>query len=136
MCSMCRATRGKSSLMRMLGTEVGMSRNRPPLTCDGFGSKVSNWLAPPVIHRRMHDLHRLGLEAVSLANALNQPETPAPVAPAAASRSQSRRVIEACRAKSRAICRFLVAEVVRPRIFAGSAEVSRLQLRDRINGSA
>src|SRR5437660_6642834 len=89
--SMCLAIFGRYSLMRMPGTAVGMSLNGPPLTCPGFMSKVSNWLGPPVIHRRMHAFLRFGWAAASFARASNHPETQQLATPADVNRSQSRR---------------------------------------------
>src|SRR5947209_2838714 len=89
--SMKRATFGRCSLMRTPGAEVAISLYGPPLEVPGFKSKVSIWLGPPVIHRRMHERRRCGLAAVSAANASNQPEAEQPATPAAARRSQSRR---------------------------------------------
>src|SRR3954468_2842636 len=89
--SMFLASLGRCSLMWMPGTAVGMSLNGPPLTCPGFMSKVSNWLGPPVIHRRMHAFLRFGWAAAAFARASNHPETQQPATPADVNRSQSRR---------------------------------------------
>ena len=69
-----------------------MGLKGPLLAWPGLGSKVSVWLGPPDIQRRMHDLRRFGCAAVSAARASIQPEAEAPEAPAAASRITCRRV--------------------------------------------
>src|SRR5438132_7066008 len=92
-CSMFLASRGRCSLIRMPGIDVWISLKGPPLTCPGFRSKVSIWLGPPVIHRRMQALRRFGCAAAAFARASNHPETQQPAAPADVKRSQSRREI-------------------------------------------
>ena len=52
-CCIRAARLGKSSLMWMPGTSVGIARNGPPVFTPGFGSHVSNWLAPPASQRRI-----------------------------------------------------------------------------------
>jgi len=43
----CLAVCGKSSLMCVPETEVGMALNGPPVSVFGFGSHDSSWLKPP-----------------------------------------------------------------------------------------
>ena len=81
----CRASRGRCSLIRMPGTAVSIALNSPPLAWPGLGSKVSIWLGPPVIQSRMHDLRRAGCPAASAASDSIQPEVEKPTTPAAAS---------------------------------------------------
>src|SRR5205807_3308128 len=85
------ANRGKCSLMRMPGTAVGISLKGPPWAVPGFRSKVSLWLGPPSIHSRMHDLCLAPVAAARPASTLSQPDSDAPVTPAAVSLSRSRR---------------------------------------------
>ena len=54
--STCRAIRGKYSHTWMPGTLVLIGRNGPPVGRPGFMSKVSMWLGPPAIHKRMQRL--------------------------------------------------------------------------------
>src|SRR5262249_39754145 len=84
---------GRCSLIWMPGTAVGMALYGPPLTWPGFRSKVSIWLGPPVIHRRMQAFLRFGCAAASLARASNHPAALQLATPADISRSQSRREI-------------------------------------------
>src|SRR6516225_3577799 len=93
-CCICRAKRGKYSLMRMAGTEVWISWNGPPCAVPGRRSNVSLWLGPPSIHRRMQDLCLALVSAARLASTLNQPDTEVPKIPAADSLNRSRR--ESC----------------------------------------
>ena len=70
----------------------------PPLAWPGLRSKVSIWLGPPFIHRRMHGVLALsGSLAVSAASASSQPDIEAPSTPAVASFIQSRRDNIDCR---------------------------------------
>src|SRR5260370_38875935 len=57
----------------------------------GLRSKVSIWLGPPLIHKRMQARLRSLLLATSAASVSNQPDIEAPMAPAEASFNQSRR---------------------------------------------
>ena len=56
------------------GQSVGIGLNGPLLAWPGLGVKLSVWLGPPDIQRRMHDLRRFGFLAVSAARASIQPE--------------------------------------------------------------
>ena len=47
------------SELGIVGTAVGMARVGPWVLAPGFGSKVSNWLGPPAIQRRMQALRAL-----------------------------------------------------------------------------
>src|SRR5579875_63438 len=75
----------------MPGTTVEIGLNSPPSLVPGFKSKVSLWLGPPSIHKRMQDLCLAGVSAVRLANTLSQPDSDTAETPAADSFSQSRR---------------------------------------------
>src|SRR5437016_617058 len=57
---MWRASFGRCSLMRIPLTEVSISLNGPPVGWPGLRSKVSIWLGPPVIQRKMTDRARGG----------------------------------------------------------------------------
>src|SRR5262249_25050731 len=72
-------------------TEVWVSLNSPPLAWPGFKSKVSIWLGPPFIHKRIQDLRRFGSVAVSAASLSIQPDVEYPTTPAAVRFIQSRR---------------------------------------------
>src|SRR5262249_22160814 len=89
--SMCRASRGKCSLILMPGTVVLISRKGPPLAWPGFKSKVSIWEGPPFIHNRMHERRGLGPTAAAVASEDSQPDIDQPAIPAADRLSQSRR---------------------------------------------
>src|SRR5262245_55400580 len=54
--SIASAIFGRYSQIWMPGTLVAFGRNSPPVGRPGFMSKVSIWLAPPFIHRRMQRL--------------------------------------------------------------------------------
>src|SRR6202795_3659502 len=91
-CSMCLAILGKCSLIWMPETAVSIALKGPPLACPGFRSKVSIWLGPPFIHRRMHERLRSGLVAFCCATASSQPDSENPTVPAMADNlSASRR---------------------------------------------
>src|SRR5262249_16655072 len=83
---------GRCSLIIRPGAEVCRSWNGPPVGVPGLRSKVSIWLGPPSIHKRMHERLRLGARAASAASAGGQPDRPGPSTPAADSFSHSRRV--------------------------------------------
>src|SRR4051794_15773409 len=84
---------GRCSLISMPGTLVLIGLNSPAPLLSGFRSKVSLWLAPPSIHRRMHDLALpLPLLAAALAITGSQPDSEVANTPAADSRRKSRRV--------------------------------------------
>src|SRR5207249_718524 len=78
----------------MPGTAVGIDLKTVVLF-SGFGSKVSTWLAPPTMNSRMQllcaGLPLADCRAARAARVLSQPEAGRPKAPAAESRSQSRR---------------------------------------------
>src|SRR5262245_51512410 len=95
--SICLESLGKYSLIVIPGTEVSIALRPPPLSWAGFGSKVSNWLGPPVIHNRMHARLRSRRFAVWSASAGSQGDMEPPTTPAADRRSQSRLVIVAKR---------------------------------------
>src|SRR5579864_7573524 len=71
-----------------------MAWNGPPWAVPGRRSKVSLWLGPPSIHKRMQDLCCALVSAARVASTLNQPDTEVPRIPAADSLSKSRR--ESC----------------------------------------
>src|SRR5579875_2104763 len=75
----------------MPGTAVEIGLNSPPSLVPGFKSKVSLWLGPPSIHRRMQDLCLVGVWAARLANTWSQPDNETAETPAADSFNQSRR---------------------------------------------
>src|SRR5579875_1352379 len=83
---------GRCSLNLMPGTVVAISLKGPPLAWPGFKSKVSIWLGPPFIHKRMQARLRSGLAAAAAARFSSQPDIEAPSTPAADKRSHSRRV--------------------------------------------
>ena len=75
----------------MPGTAVGIGLNSPPLAVPGFRSKVSLWLGPPSIHRRMQALCLTPASAARAASTPIQPDIAAPPTPAADNRRKSRR---------------------------------------------
>src|SRR5262245_56273013 len=89
--SPCLASFGRCSLKRTPGAFVAISLNGPPLACPGLRSKVSIWLGPPFIHKRMHARLRCGSFAAASAMRSSQPDIEKPTHPAAVSRSRSRR---------------------------------------------
>src|SRR5260370_750468 len=86
----CWGTLGRCAL---ISRSAGASRSRkgPPFLWPGLRSKVSVWLGPPLIHRRMQLRLRSLLLATSAASVSSQPDIEAPTAPAEASFNQSRR---------------------------------------------
>src|SRR5690348_15595118 len=90
-CSICRANRGKCSLIWMPGTEVGIGLNSPASFVPGFMSNVSFWLGPPAIHSKMHVLCLTPDSAGSAAIRSSQPDIEVRAAPAADNRRKSRR---------------------------------------------
>src|ERR1700676_4888661 len=82
---------GRFSLISMPGTAVGIGLYSPPSAVPGLRSKVSLWLGPPSIHRRMHDLCFALVAAAREASTLNQPDSDTPSAPAEAILRKSRR---------------------------------------------
>ncbi len=82
---------GRCSEMRRPGALVWISRNGPPFFVPGLRSKVSIWLGPPFIHRRMHERLRCGSSAARAASVPSQPDRGTLTTPAADSLSQSRR---------------------------------------------
>src|SRR5262245_4576410 len=90
-CFISLANLGKCSLIWMPGTLVLIGLKVPALAVPGFMSKVSLWLGPPAIHRRMHDLGLAVWAAAPCARTLNQPDSDRPLTPAAASFRASRR---------------------------------------------
>src|SRR5947207_13149455 len=78
----------------MPGTAVGIALKAVVLF-SGLGSKVSMWLAPPTMNKRMQllcaGLPSADWAAARAASVLSQPEAGRPKAPAAENRSQSRR---------------------------------------------
>src|SRR4051812_29133359 len=91
-CCICLANCGRCSLILMPGTLVLIGLKGPPLSVPGLRSKVSLWLGPPSIHKRMQDLVFLFWAAAPWARTLNQPDSDRPLTPAAASFRASRRV--------------------------------------------
>src|SRR5262245_6724032 len=91
-CCISLAYGGKCSLMWMPETLVSIGLKVPALAVPGFRSKVSLWLGPPAIHRRMHDFGLAPWAAAPWAMTLNQPDSDRPETPAAASFRASRRV--------------------------------------------
>ena len=86
------ASLGRCSEIRTPGAAVSIALNGPPCEWPGLGSKVSVWLGPPVIHKRMHDFRRFGSDAAEAASVPNQPEADEPRAPAEASLINCRRL--------------------------------------------
>src|SRR5438128_592339 len=86
------ASFGKCSPIMMLGTDVSIGLNCPPLAWPGFKSNVSVWLGPPDIHSKMHARLRAGCAAASAASAGNHREDEKPNAPSDARRRKSRRL--------------------------------------------
>ena len=86
---------GISSLMWTPGTEVGMAANGPPVGRPGFGSHVSNWLAPPASQSRM-TLLPLALSVSFSAGLAKECTAPMPLAarpvPAPSVRRKARRL--------------------------------------------
>src|SRR3984957_11281794 len=85
------ATLGKCSLIAISGALVLIGLKSPEPLLSGLRSKVSLWLGPPSIQRRMQDLAVL-LPAAALARTGSQPERAGANAPAADSLRKSRRV--------------------------------------------
>src|SRR5262245_49580999 len=56
--SACSATSGSCSENFAPLMRVSIALNSPPVFVPGLGSKVSMWLGPPFIQRRMQDLPR------------------------------------------------------------------------------
>src|SRR3954453_1152407 len=84
------ATFGSVSHTWTPGTAVGIGLNAL-VPFSGLGSKVSMWLAPPVMNSRMQCLClAAGRSAARAASVLSQPDVGTPKAPAAVSFSQSR----------------------------------------------
>ena len=77
------AIRGRYSHTWRPVTLLAIGRNGPPVGRPGFMSKVSIWLAPPFIHRRMQCLPRFVASAAIAASA-NRPPQLATAAPPAA----------------------------------------------------
>src|ERR1700676_2313958 len=75
----------------MPDTEVGIGLNSPASLVPGLRSKVSLWLGPPSIHRRMQALCLTPDAAARAARTLSQPDIAAPPTPAADSFRKSRR---------------------------------------------
>src|SRR5437762_10570419 len=86
---------GKFSLISMPETLVGIGLNSPAPLLSGLRSKVSLWLGPPSIHRRMQLLCFFGATesaaAAWLARTDIQPDADATPTPAAESFRNSRR---------------------------------------------
>jgi len=82
---------GKFSLISTPGAAVWMGLSSPASVVPGLRSKVSLWLGPPSIHRRMQALCLAPDDAARAANTLNQPDIAAPPTPAADSFMKSRR---------------------------------------------
>src|SRR5262249_30545775 len=91
-CSEYLAILGRCSQILTPGVSVCVSLKVPPLAVPGFKSKVSIWLGPPFIHKRMHDLRR-GSGADASARPSSHPEAEPPSTPSAESLNQSRREI-------------------------------------------
>src|SRR5258708_18480574 len=86
----CWAIPGRCWLILMPGTDVSISVYGPPFLWPGLRSKVSIWLGPPGIQRRMHE--RCFCVPAALANEEIQPEYDTPKAPARLIFIRSRRV--------------------------------------------
>src|SRR5262249_60835233 len=86
------ATLVQCSAMAIPGDAVGMDLVGPWVSAPGLGSKVSNWLGPPAIHRRMHD--RCDLRSSSACSCRQSShELPSnPAAPAPLQRKNPRRL--------------------------------------------
>src|SRR6478672_6029772 len=88
---------GRCSLISTPGALVFTGLNSPAPLLSGLRSKVSLWLGPPSIQRRMHDFARPfpALPALLAASAMtgSQPERAGANTPAAESRRKSRRVL-------------------------------------------
>src|SRR5215213_1998343 len=93
------ATFGSVSHTWMPGTAVGIALNWLVLL-SGLGSKVSRWLAPPVMNSRMQSLCFFcaadGRSAARAARVLSQPDVGTPNAPTADSFIHSRRERDSC----------------------------------------
>src|SRR5438132_4849499 len=84
---------GRCSLISTPGALVLIGLNSPAPLLSGLRSKVSLWLGPPSIHRRMHDLALpLPLAAAAFAITGIQPDSDVANTPAADSLRKSRRV--------------------------------------------
>src|SRR4051812_27586788 len=97
-----RATLGRCSLISRPGTEVAIGLNSPPSAVPGFRSNVSLWLAPPSIHKRMHDFCLPDAPPARAARTSSQPDNDANDAPAAENLRKSRRD-QSARERERAI---------------------------------
>src|SRR5262245_15355523 len=89
--SIWRATCGRFSPILTPVTEVAISFEGPPFSWPGLRSNRSMVAGPPDIHNRMQERFRCCSGAAASANLPNQPEAPAPRAPAALSFIQARR---------------------------------------------
>src|SRR5262245_51208006 len=69
--------------------EIGL--NSPAPSAPGFMSKVSLWLGPPSIHRRMHDLVFVLVSAARAASGASQPDSDGASTPSDDRRRKSRR---------------------------------------------
>src|SRR5260221_14225314 len=82
---------GRCSEISMPGTLVLIGLNSPASLVPGFMSKVSLWLGPPSIHRRMHDLVLARVSAAWAASGASQPEIDGASTPSDDRRRKSRR---------------------------------------------
>ena len=88
---------GRCSLISTPGALVLIGLNSPAPLLSGLRSKVSLWLGPPSIHRRMHDFARPLLSFAAFAMSGIQPDSAGANTPAAESRRKSRRVFSVSR---------------------------------------
>src|SRR5262245_38799237 len=90
--SNCLARQGINSETITPGTCVRIAPNGPRMSSDAFGlgSKVSNWLGPPLSQMKMHDLC---VGEGNSAPAATAPGASNPTAPAPAARRTARRLM-------------------------------------------
>src|SRR5438105_3412549 len=82
---------GRCSEICTPDTLVAIGLNSPASLVPGFMSKVSLWLGPPSIHKRMHDLVFARASAARAASGASQPDSDGASTPSDDRRRKSRR---------------------------------------------